>query len=132
MKTILIETRRKDEIFDLTPLVQKAIGDEDFDDGACLIFVSHTTCAVSTADLDPGTDLDFLDFLRKISPVVNYRHPHDSSHTPDHILSSIIGPSVTVPVNDGKLKLGRWQKIVLIELDGPKTRDVQLVFVEGE
>ena len=95
----------------------------------CNVFVAHTTCAVTTADLDPGTDLDTLEFLRKLVPNIKFRHPHDPSHAPDHILALIIGPSVSVPFENKKLILGTWQRIVLIELDGPRDRNVHVSIV---
>jgi secondary thiamine-phosphate synthase enzyme len=57
-------------------------------------------------------------------PKLNYRHPHDPSHVPDHILSTLIGTSLSVPVEDGKLRLGKWQRVVLFEFDGPQEREV--------
>lgn len=84
--------------------------------------MAHTTATLTTADLDPGTDLDMLDAFDAMMPKLKYRHPHNPSHAPDHILSSIIGPSLTVPFKDGNLVLGTWQRIVLIELDGPRRR----------
>ncbi len=99
------------------------------ENGACLVFAAHTTCAITTADLDPGTDLDLLEALRGILPKMRYRHPHDPSHTPDHILASIIGPSVMIPYVNGQLILGIWQRIILVEFDGPRQRNVQLTLV---
>ena len=88
------------------------------------MFVAHTTCGITTADLDPGTDLDILEAFRKLLPDIKYRHPHDPGHTPDHILASLIGPSVSLPVHDGRLVLGTWQRVILVELDGPRQRDL--------
>jgi len=88
------------------------------------VFVQHTTAAITTADLDPGTDKDFLDFLAAITPDKHWRHPHDPAHAPDHLLASIIGPSISVPYKDGRLLLGTWQRIILVELDGPRDRMV--------
>ncbi len=98
--------------------------------GAVLVLAAHTTCGLTTADLDPGTDLDFLNALRHLLPDLRYRHPHDPQHTPDHILASVIGPSVLVSFERGQLVLGSWQRIVLIELDGPRERDVYLSFLK--
>src|SRR5476649_490648 len=95
----------------------------------CVLFVKHTTACITTADLDPGTDLDMLDAFEAIMPKLPYRHPHNPNHTPDHILSSIIGPSITVPIHKGILALGTWQRIVLIELDGPRQREIILSFL---
>jgi secondary thiamine-phosphate synthase enzyme len=94
----------------------------------CHLFVLHTTAALTIADLDPGTDLDLLDAFDALIPKLEYRHPHDPSHVSDHILSSLIGPSLSVPVEDGDLLLGEWQRIILVEFDGPRDRQIVLSF----
>ncbi|HET9695903.1 MAG TPA: secondary thiamine-phosphate synthase enzyme YjbQ [Terriglobales bacterium] len=122
MKRLSIKTHKKREIIDITDRVQEAIGRDKT--GVCCLTILHTTAALTTADLDPGTDLDMLDAFEAIIPKLKYRHPHDPSHVPDHILSALIGTSVTQPVDKGQLVLGTWQRIVLVELDGPRTREV--------
>ena len=124
MRYLCIQTNRKDQVVDITPDIQHEL---EAAEGICTVFAAHTTCAISTADLDPGTDLDMLDALRQLLPDIAYRHPHDPAHTPDHILASLIGPSVSVPVQAGRLVLGTWQRIILVELDGPRTRDVYVM-----
>src|SRR3989449_7877534 len=128
MKTITIATKKKDEVVDITETVENLLQEMKAPSGICVVFVAHSTCALTTADLDPGTDLDFLDALRRILPNISYRHPHDPSHTPDHILSSIIGPSVAVPYENRQLLLGTWQRIVLVELSGPRRRTLHISF----
>jgi secondary thiamine-phosphate synthase enzyme len=126
MNTIIIATKKNDQILDITEVIEMHLREAPREDGLCSVFVSHTTCALTTADLDPGTDLDFIDALRRLLPAMSYRHPHDPSHTPDHILSSIIGPSVTVPYRNRQLLLGTWQRIVLVELSGPRRRTLHI------
>lgn len=126
MKTLTIATKKKDEIVDITDTVEAALQEMNLENGLCFLFAAHTTCALTTADLDPGTDRDLLDALRRVLPHISYRHPHDPSHTPDHILSSIIGPSLAVPYQNGQLQLGTWQRIILVELDGPRRRTVHI------
>ncbi|HZS78762.1 MAG TPA: secondary thiamine-phosphate synthase enzyme YjbQ [Ktedonobacteraceae bacterium] len=126
MKTISVSTHKKDEVVDITETVHSALRDAPNAIGVCVVFAAHTTCALTTADLDPGTDQDLLDALRKLLPSMRYRHPHDPSHTPDHILSSIIGPSVTIPYANHRLLLGTWQRVILVELDGPRQRTVHI------
>jgi len=128
MKTITITTKKNDEIVDITETIETQLRVAPTDDGLCSVFVSHTTCALTTADLDPGTDLDLLAALRRLLPDISYRHPHDPSHTPDHILSSIIGPSVMVPFRNRQLLLGTWQRIILVELSGPRQRTLHISF----
>ena len=129
MKTIKVPTRRKDQVVDITEAIQELVSQGEEASGVCVVFAAHTTCALTTADLDPGTDVDFLRALRGILPELKYRHPHDPEHTPDHILSSIIGASVSVPFVNHQLALGTWQRIVLVELDGPRERTVHVAGV---
>lgn len=126
MLRIIIKTQKKKEVIDITNKVNEEIEKLEIKEGVCNLFVTHTTCALTTADLDPGTDQDYLDAFEKLIPKLEYRHPHDPQHTPDHILSSLIGTSITLPVGNGKLILGTWQRIVLIEFAGPQERQIVL------
>jgi secondary thiamine-phosphate synthase enzyme len=118
---LTVATKENRQVVDITELVEKNL---DKSAAAVNVFVAHTTCAITTADLDPGTDLDLLDAVWEMIPKLKYRHPHDPSHVPAHLASSIIGPSVTVPIKDGEPVLGTWQRIVLVELDGPRDRKI--------
>lgn len=122
---LAIKTTDNRQVVDITERVQQMVGK---DAKAVVVYVAHTTCAVTTADLDPGTDLDLLDAVWEMIPKLKYRHPHDPAHVPAHLASSIIGPSVTIPVADGQLVLGTWQRVILVELDGPRERQL---FVGG-
>jgi secondary thiamine-phosphate synthase enzyme len=128
MKELNIKTGAKKQVMDITREIQQSIKEENISEGTCEIFVLHTTCSLTTADLDPGTDKDYLDAIEKIFPEGNYRHPHDPAHVGDHIMSSIIGNSVSVPIENGNLSLGTWQRIVLIELNGPRERKLKVYF----
>lgn len=124
-----IKTTKTKEVIDITEEVNNLIKKSGKENGLINIFVAHTTAAITTADLDPGgTDQDYLDALNKIVPDLNYRHPHDPSHMPDHILSSMIGTSITLPFENSKLLLGTWQKVVLIEFNGPKDRKIIVTY----
>ena len=124
--TITITTKKKDQVVDITETVETHLRNTLDTDGVCVVFAAHTTCALTTADLDPGTDQDLLNALRHLLPQLTYRHPHDPFHAPDHILSSIIGPSVAIPYHNRKLLLGTWQRVILVELDGPRQRTVHI------
>lgn len=128
MWQLTITTREKRQVVDITDKVSEKLPDGS---GVVTIFVRHTTAAITMADLDPGTDQDLLDFLSAITPDVKWRHPHDPKHTPDHLLASLIGSSVSVPFADGELSLGTWQRIILVELDGPRDRQVIVVATSG-
>jgi secondary thiamine-phosphate synthase enzyme len=125
MHRLSIKTRKKREIVDITDAIENLLRKERIDgSGICSLSILHTTAALTTADLDPGTDLDILDAFEAMIPKLRYRHPHNPAHVPDHILSALIGTSVSVPFEHGKMLLGTWQRVVLIELDGPREREV--------
>jgi secondary thiamine-phosphate synthase enzyme len=132
MKRLKIKTHRKREILDITETVEASLPREGTREGICYLNVLHTTAAITTADLDPGTDLDMLDAFEAMMPKVKYRHPHNPAHVPDHLLSSMLGTALTVPVIDGSLVLGTWQRVIVVELDGPRERDLVLNFVETQ
>ena len=120
--TIQIKTYHKKEVIDITD----KIGRELEGDGLLNVFIKHSTAAVSIADLDPGSDTDLLTALSKMTPIANWNHPHDPEHYPDHLWSSLIGCNLTIPYQSGRLALGEWQRVILIELDGPKDRELVL------
>lgn len=126
MIKISFNTSAKRQVIDITDKVNEEIQKQKFKKGICNLLVLHTTAALTTADLDPGTDQDYLHAFAHIVPNLNYQHPHDPSHMPDHLLSSLIGTSLNLPVEKGELVLGTWQKIVLLEFDGPRDRQVVL------
>lgn len=126
MKEILINTNKKNEVIDITTRIQYEL-DEILDkskneNGIVFINILHTTACITTADLDPGTDLDLLDALNTMIPNLKYRHPHNPDHVKDHIISSMVGSSYLAHYKKNRLVLGKWQRIVLIELDGPRER----------
>lgn len=129
MAVLTIPTDKKKQIIDITDMIESLLAKSKKDATLCTIFIKHTTAAITTADLDPGTDLDMLDAFSAMMPRLNYRHPHNPTHAPDHILSSIIGASVVIPISGGSLDLGTWQRMVLVELDGPREREVVVTFL---
>src|SRR5215813_7340758 len=122
MHRLIIKTGKKREVLDITDLVEDQLGEKGPKSGICNLFILHTTAALTTADLDPGTDLDMLDAFEAMIPKMRYRHPHNPAHVGDHILSALIGTSIALPFERGKVVLGTWQRVVLIELDGPRDR----------
>lgn len=126
MQRFVLKTSKKREVLDITDLVEDQLGATSLNSGMCHVFVLHTTAAITTADLDPGTDLDMLDAFEAMIPKLHYRHPHNPAHVTDHILSALIGTSVTLPFERQRLLLGTWQRVVLMEFDGPGERELAL------
>src|SRR6476619_3224751 len=124
MQRVTVKTRKKREVLDITDLIEERLVSSPMSTGVCNLLVLHTTAALTTADLDPGTDLDLLDAFEAMVPKLKYRHPHNPAHVGDHILSALVGTSVALPFEKGKLLLGTWQRVVLVEFDGPRDRDI--------
>jgi secondary thiamine-phosphate synthase enzyme len=128
---IKIKSQKNKEIVDITEKINEILKKQKIDSGLIFIFALHTTCAITTADLDPGTDLDYLDAINAMIPKLKYRHPHDPSHVGDHIMSSIIGPSLILPFENKNLILGTWQRVILVELDGPRERKIFIKIINN-
>lgn len=130
MVYLTLQSKKKKQVIDITDNINVLIQQKKAFSGLCTIFVTHTTAALTVADLDPGTDQDLLAAIENMVPRLQYRHPHDPGHVGDHIMSSIIGCSLTVPFSDGKLTLGAWQSVVLVELNGPRERNIIVKIIE--
>jgi secondary thiamine-phosphate synthase enzyme len=131
MQHLSIKTSKKEEVVDITDILNDVLEKRAWHNGLLFVFLTHSTSALTTAELEPGTDLDMLNAFRKMIPKLKYRHPHDPKHVDDHILSSLIGTSQTIPVQNGRLMLGTWQRVVLIELNGPRERKILASFIRG-
>jgi len=122
MRTLEIRTRAGEEIVDLTAEIQGVVASSGVKDGLCLIFVPHTTAGVTiNENADPDVRADILTALRHAVPD-SLPFAHSEGNSPAHVKASLIGSSVTVIVDDGKLRLGTWQGIQFCEFDGPRSR----------
>ncbi|OGK08915.1 hypothetical protein A2767_04185 [Candidatus Roizmanbacteria bacterium RIFCSPHIGHO2_01_FULL_35_10] len=128
MEKLIINTKKEKELVDITDEINEIIKKNKFKEGLITLFLTHTTAALTTIDEDPGVDEDLFMALEKVVPKLNYHHPHNPEHMPSHILSSLIGTSLTLLVENGVLILGQWQLVVLVELDGPKERNIIISF----
>jgi secondary thiamine-phosphate synthase enzyme len=128
---ITIRTRSDKQVVDITDSVGRVVAQVGRKDGLCNVFVMHTTAGITTGEAIEGTDEDLMETLERIIPDIEFRHGHDPSHAPDHMISSIVGPSLTVPVNNGRLMLGTWQRILFVECNGPREREVVVTVVSG-
>lgn len=129
--TIKISTRRDKQVLDITDRVQHFVSQSGVDTGLCNVFVTHTTAGLTTGESIEGTDEDLMEVLERIIPKIKFRHQHDPSHAPDHMISSIVGPSVMIPVSGGKLEVGTWQSILLVECNGPRERKIVVTVLEA-
>ncbi len=127
--TLAVKTHSRTELVDITGEVQAAVREAGIREGLCMIYVPHTTAAVTiNENADPTVKDDILKILNKVIPWDDgYRHLEGNSAA--HIKSTLVGASELVAVSGGKLQLGTWQGIFFCEFDGPRRRKVHLRFV---
>lgn len=129
MHSIKIKSSGREEMIDITSDVAGVIERSGKGEGACLAFCQHTTCGLTiNENADPDVQSDMLGLLKKLIPQYESDFRHSEQNSDAHIKTSIVGSSVTVPFEDGKLLLGKWQGIYLCEFDGPRERNI-LVFL---
>ncbi len=128
-KTVVVKTSKRVEIVDITDLVEEFIANVN-GSGLLLVKVPHTTAAITVNEAEPGLLEDIAEALLKIAPVeYPWRHNRIDNNAHAHIASSLIGDSRIIPVVNGKLELGMWQRVLLVELDGPRSRRVLLYYL---
>ena len=122
MNTLSVSSNVREEMIDITSKVAAGL---PAGDGICVLFTQHTTCGLTiNENADPDVKSDMLGFLRRLIPQYEPNFRHFEHNSDAHIKSSLVGSSVTVPFENGKLLLGRWQGIYLCEFDGPRERTV--------
>ena len=128
-KLLHYSTRGEGEILNITPDVQKTVRESKISDGFVHLFVTHSTAALTTIEFEAGVLADLRKALSVIAPD-NIPYAHDGAwgdgNGRSHVKAAVIGPSLTVPVQDGEPCLGTWQQVVLLELDvrGERSRTV--------
>ncbi len=128
--TLNIKTNTHTEMQEITDRVQEAVSDSGVEDGICMLFVPHTTAAVTiNENADPDVVRDFIMELDKIVPWDDGYH-HIEGNSAAHLKSSIIGFSEHIIVENGRLQLGTWQGIYFCEYDGPRSRKLKIKIME--
>jgi secondary thiamine-phosphate synthase enzyme len=126
LHTLSVRTGSRIEMVDITRKIQEKIKESGVAEGVCYVFVAHTTAGLTiNENADPSVQSDIIMVLNKIiSDQEPYRHREGNS--PAHIKASLMGPDLTILVNQGSLLLGTWQGVYLCEFDGPRTRKVHI------
>ncbi len=118
-----VKTNKREEIIDITKQVEDTVVKEGKKGNACLVYVPHTTCSVIiNENYDSDVHSDILEHLRKQFPPGIGKHSEGNSDA--HIKSSLVGQAQVIPIEEGKLQLGKWQGIGLCEFDGPRERKI--------
>src|SRR5690606_35288854 len=119
MTRLTVQSHMREEMIDITRDVEDLVSAAGMEDGIIVAFTQHTTCGLTiNENADPDVQSDMLGFLNRLIPQHDPNFKHFEHNADSHIKSSIIGSSVTVPVDGGKMMLGRWQGIYLCEFDG--------------
>jgi secondary thiamine-phosphate synthase enzyme len=129
VKYINVKSKARIEFIDITEMVQDVVKDAGIVKGVCFLFVPHTTAGITINEgADPSVQRDILNSLNRMIPhEMNYFHREGNADA--HIKSTLVGTSVHVIVEDGKLLLGTWQSIFFCEFDGPRHRRVAVKFI---
>lgn len=130
---IQFQTDTHHKMVDITDRVEKALDQTGMTDGMALIFVVGSTGALSTIEYEPGLQQDFPELMQRLIPDDrDYQHNQTwgDGNGHSHLRATLLGPSLTVPVVDGKLVLGTWQQIIFLEFDNrPRDRRLVIQFV---
>ncbi|MDH7597574.1 MAG: secondary thiamine-phosphate synthase enzyme YjbQ [Methanothrix sp.] len=132
---IEFETKGDADVVDITRMVVNAVRSSELTDGIVVVFVPGATGALTTIEYEPGLVADMRRALERVAPEGeeyehNRRWGDGNGHS--HIRASLIGPSLTVPVVNGELALGRWQQMVFIDMDNRPRRRRLLLQIMGE
>ncbi|HDM91902.1 MAG TPA: YjbQ family protein [Candidatus Korarchaeota archaeon] len=131
-----MRTKRRLEVIDVTRQVRSLVAQSGVREGIVNVWLGHTTAGVTVNEADPDLWEDLLETLSRLVPLdAHYRHNakyagfsrEQNAHA--HIISMVMQPEVTIPVSKGDLMLGTWQSVLLVELDGPRTRRVVVTVV---
>jgi secondary thiamine-phosphate synthase enzyme len=119
---ITVSTDDRLTTVDVTDRIEAQLPDDAT--GTCTVFVKHTTAALSINEAEPHLLEDIESALDGIVPETGWEHDRLDGNADAHLRSMLLGRDVTVPVVDGRLDLGTWQSVLLVECDGPRTRTV--------
>ena len=138
VSTISVRTTRRLEVIDITREVESAVRKSGIKNGLVTVWQPHTTAALAVNEHDRDLWEDFLDIYREVAPLDrSYRHNEKYAGMPGeqnahaHILNTMLLPSVTIPLVNGRLMLGTWQSVLFVEMDGPRHRNVY-IHIMGE
>ena len=132
-KHLVLQSKTENDVLDMTEDVQKAVTESKLANGVATVFVPGSTAAVTTMEYEQGLAKDFPNMLERAAPkTVTYEHQKrwhdDNGHS--HVKASLVGPSLSVPFVGGRLALGTWQQIIMVELDiRPRKREIVVQLV---
>ncbi|MFC1537417.1 secondary thiamine-phosphate synthase enzyme YjbQ [Gemmatimonadota bacterium] len=128
MEQISVQTSRRTELLDITGRVSEVVSRSGVENAICTVFVPHTTAAVTiNENADPDVPYDILKVVDSLIPF-EAGYSHSEGNSAAHIKSSLVGASIQVVVEGGRMRLGTWQGIYFAEFDGPRNRKAWVAF----
>lgn len=132
LKELRVTTKRKMEVLKITEQVNQVIKESGINDGIVTIYVPHATATVIVNEFEPRIVNDYVEWIRRNIPAdVGWEHDEIDNNAYAHIASAILGPGKVIPLHKGRLMLGAWQEIMLLELDGPRNFRTVVVQIIG-
>ncbi|WP_043931745.1 secondary thiamine-phosphate synthase enzyme YjbQ [Bacillus sp. EB01] len=123
LKKFTIQTNHRDEMLDVTEIIQNFLVDQDLKDGAIVVYCPHTTAGITiNENADPDVKRDMIRRFDEVYPWNHELDRHMEGNTAAHMKASTVGASQFVIVTNGRLLLGTWQGIYFCEFDGPRNR----------
>ena len=132
MPTLSLHTRTRRQMIDVTHGVTRIISESRCQNGLAVVTVLHTTCALLINDARSGWEEDMLSFIERIVPSLDFRHLHAGpEHAKSHILGALLGPTLTIGIEDGRPVLGTWQSLFMVEMEGPRERTISVQVIHS-
>src|SRR3954451_2523547 len=126
-----VNTKQRSQMLDLTDSVERTVRQKNVTDGFVIVYVPHTTAGVTIQEnADPDVQHDVLAKLATLVPQNESYYQHAEGNSDAHVKTAMVGNSVTVLIENGRLVLGRWQAIYFMEFDGPRERRVMVKVVQ--
>ncbi len=128
MKKIIVKSKKLKEVINVTSKIENLLAKFPAEDGMLHLYLRHSTAALSTVCLAENPDLDLIGEFEIMLPQsgakFSHEHTHRKDHLPAHVIASLLGPHLAIPVLDNKLMLGKYQSVAMIELNGPRKREI--------
>jgi len=132
IEEVSVRSEKPVDILDITEEISSVVRRSGVRSGVAVVFTKHTTAAVAINENESRLKQDVLSVLQKLVPKgAGYKHDEIDDNAHAHIQAMLLGASESIPINDSRLQLGTWQRVFLVELDGPRPRRL-LVQVMGE
>lgn len=124
-----VTTHSRRQIVDITAELTRLLAENEVQDGLVVVSVPHCTCTLYVNENESGLVADTLEFIDRLSAHGSWRHDRIDDNAAAHLAAALMGNSVCLPLSGGQIELGTWQRVMLVELDGPRYRRVHVTVI---